>query len=249
MMAHVLIVGESWITNATHFKGFDQFNSTTYESGVAPLKQAIENAGHEVQWMPSHEAQSNFPQQIEGLTNIDVLILSDVGANTLLLHPDTWLRGKPTPNRLKLIRDWTLNGGALIMCGGYYSFQGMNAGAFYHRTPVETVLPVNISPYDDRVEVPEGGEVKVLNSNHSIVAGIDTNWEILLGYNRVEAKPNATVLATINDEPLLVVGEFGQGRSIAWTSDIGPHWCPEVFTNWYGYNQLWKQAIDWLLQR
>ncbi len=248
-MARVLIVGESWITNATHYKGFDQFTSTTYESGVAPLKQAIEAAGHIVQWMPSHEAQASFPQQMEGLANVDVLILSDVGANTLLLHPDTWLRGKPTPNRLKLICDWTVNGGALIMCGGYYSFQGINGAAFYHRTPVETVLPVHILPYDDRVEVPEGGEITVLGANHAIIAGIDPDWQILLGYNRVEAKPEATVLATINGDPLLVIGEFGKGRSLAWTSDIGPHWCPEVFTHWSGYNQLWKQAIDWLLDR
>ena len=42
------------------------------------------------------------------------------------------------------------------MVGGYYSFQGINGGARYHGTPVEEVLPVEILPYDDRVEVPEG---------------------------------------------------------------------------------------------
>jgi uncharacterized membrane protein len=46
IMVRVLIAGESWITNATHFKGFDQFNSTTYESGVAHLRDAIASAGH-----------------------------------------------------------------------------------------------------------------------------------------------------------------------------------------------------------
>ena len=43
-----------------------------------------------------------------------------------------------------------------MMIGGYYSFQGINGGARYHRTPVEEVLPVECLPYDDRVEVPEG---------------------------------------------------------------------------------------------
>ena len=42
------------------------------------------------------------------------------------------------------------------MVGGYYSFQGINGGARYHGTPVEEVLPVEILPYDDRIEVPEG---------------------------------------------------------------------------------------------
>jgi uncharacterized membrane protein len=246
-MACILIVGESWVTNATHYKGFDQFTSTTFESGVAPLKDALESGGHEVRWMPAHEAAEGFPLHTEGLNDVDVLILSDVGANTLLLHPDTWLRGKPTPNRLKLIREWTLGGGALVMCGGYYSFQGINAGAFYHRSPVEDVLPVSISPYDDRVEVPEGASAKVLEREHPIVAGIEDQWPILLGYNRIEADPEATVLARIEEDPLLVVSEPGEGKSLAWASDIGPHWCPEPFTSWEGYERLWNRAVSWLL--
>ena len=43
-----------------------------------------------------------------------------------------------------------------MMIGGYYSFQGINGGARYHKTPVEEVLPVTCLPVDDRVEVPEG---------------------------------------------------------------------------------------------
>lgn len=245
-MARVLIVGESWVTNATHYKGFDQFTSTTFESGVAPLKSALERGGHEVRWMPAHEAAEGFPLRPEGLSEVDVLILSDIGANTLLLHPDTWLRGKPTPNRLKLIRDWTYGGGSLVMCGGYYSFQGINAGAFYHRTPIEEALPVGISPYDDWVEVPEGASSEVLEPDHPILAGIEGEWPILLGYNRVEADPEAMVLARVEGNPLLLISEPGNGKAFAWTSDIGPHWCPEPFTSWKGYERIWNGAISWL---
>lgn len=152
----MLIGGEFWVTNATHYKGFDQFTSTTFESGVTPMKQVLEAGGNDVRWMPAHQAAEAFPQHSEGLRDVDGFVLSDIGANTLLLHPDTWLRGQPTPNRLKLIRDWTAVGGALVMCGGSYSFQGIGAGAFYRGTAVEEALPVSISPYDDRVEVPEG---------------------------------------------------------------------------------------------
>jgi uncharacterized membrane protein len=245
-MARVLIVGESWVTNATHYKGFDMFTSTTFESGVAPLKEALESGGHEVRWMTAHEAQEGFPSSLDGLAGVHVLILSDVGANTLLLHPDTWLRGNPTPNRLNLIRDWTLEGGALVMCGGYYSFQGINAGAFYHRSPVEEALPVDISPYDDRVEVPQGAVAEVLEPEHQILAGISGEWPVLLGYNRVEPSPGSRVLARVNEDPLLIVGEPGSGRALAWTSDIGPHWCPEPFASWDGYRILWNQAVGWL---
>ena len=245
-MPRTLIVGESWVTNRTHYKGFDQFTDTMFEVGVTPLKEALESGGHEVTWMPAHEAQERFPLRREGLSEIDVLFLSDIGANTLLLHPDTWLRGKPTPNRLKLIRDWTQEGGALVMCGGYYSFQGINAGAFYHRSPVEEALPVSILPYDDRVEAPEGAYVEVLEPEHPILDGVPGEWPILLGYNLVGASPDSTVLARVNGDPLLVIGEHGRGKALAWTSDIAPHWCPEPFTTWEGYARLWNQAIDWL---
>lgn len=245
-MARVLIVGESWLTSRTHHKGFDQFTDAMFEVGVRPLKVALEDCGHEVLWMPAHEAQESFPMHREGLSEIDVLLLSDIGANTLLLHPDTWLRGKPTPNRLKLIRDWAHDGGALAMCGGYYSFQGINAGAFYHRTPVEEALPVNISPYDDRVEVPEGVAAEVTDPQHPILSGLSGKWPVLLGYNRFEAGPEATVLAKIGGDPLLVVGRFGSGRTLAWASDVAPHWCPDPFTSWEGYSRLWDQAVSWL---
>ena len=49
-MARVLIVGESWVTNATHLKGFDQFATVSLESGVGPLRDALEQAGHAVRW-------------------------------------------------------------------------------------------------------------------------------------------------------------------------------------------------------
>ncbi len=54
----------------------------------------------------------------------DAIILSDIGANTLLLHPDTWLKSRRTANRLTLLHDYVAGGGALMMIGGYYSFQG-----------------------------------------------------------------------------------------------------------------------------
>ncbi|HTK10522.1 MAG TPA: glutamine amidotransferase [Ktedonobacteraceae bacterium] len=246
-MAHIWILGESWVTNATHFKGFDHFVSTTFHSGVDPLQQALQAAGHEVRWMPSHEAQQNFPGEKSELNGVDIIILSDIGANTLLLHPKTWLEGIPTPNRLKMLRDWTLEGGRLVMCGGYLSFAGISASGFYHRSPIEEVLGVEISPFDDRVEVPEGAVARVEQAEHPILRGIESTWPILLGYNRIKTRPGTEVLASINgDDPLLAVSQQGKGRSLVWTSDIGPHWCPSPFVQWDGYQRLWNQAVEWL---
>jgi hypothetical protein len=43
---------------------------------------------------------------------------------------------------------------------------------------------------------------------------------------------------------LLLVSEPGNGRALAWTSDIGPHWCPEPFTNLVDCERLWNQAVN-----
>jgi len=88
---------------------------------------------------------------MDRLRSYDVVILSDIGANTLLLHPDVWLNGKPVANRLKLLRDWTTSGGGLVMVGGYFSFQGIDGKARWRRTAVEEALPVECLPYDDRL--------------------------------------------------------------------------------------------------
>ena len=113
-MSRAMIVGESWITTATHIKGFDRFSTTTKEEGIGPIRDALSSAGVDVVWMPSHDAGEDFPLDESGLEGVDVVILSDVGANTFLLHPDTWLRGRSTPNRLELIptldRSWWLSG-------------------------------------------------------------------------------------------------------------------------------------------
>lgn len=249
----VLLVGESWVTSATHYKGWDQFGSVTYHLGAEHLVAALQDSPFQLVYMPSHLAAKDFPQTMDALREYGVVILSDVGSNTLLLHPDTWLLGKPTPNRLKLLKDYVAFGGGLAMVGGYYSFQGINGGARYRGTPVEEVLPVSILPYDDRVEVPEGFRPVVVGSDdHPILHGLGTEWPLLLGYNEVVLKdaPETELLAKVPPEagghPLLAVRRYGQGKTLAWTSDIGPHWLPEDFAKWPGFARLWRQALAWL---
>lgn len=250
----VLLAGESWVSTATHIKGFDQFPTVTYHTGADELLAALKDSPFDVTFMPAHEAQRNFPQTMETLSAYDAVVLSDLGANTLLLHPDTWVHSKPTPNRLRLLRDYVGNGGGLLMFGGYYSFQGINGGARYHKTPVEDVLPVTCLPMDDRVEVPEGyAPVVVGPPNHPILKGLGKDWPILLGFNEVTVKDGAEVLATVSSDyrslPLLVTGKYGKGRTVAWTSDVGPHWLPPGFIAWNGYKTLFEQMLGWATAR
>ena len=34
-------------------------------------------------------------------------------------------------------------------------------------------------------------------------------------------------------------------RSVAFTSDCGPHWAPPDFVEWEGYGRLWNQIAGW----
>lgn len=247
-MIKLLLAGESWVSNSTHYKGWDMFSSTIYETGIPYLAKAFENSNIDLHHMPSHLAARDFPLSLDELKAYDVLCLSDIGANTLLLHPDTWLAGKSVPNRLHLIADWVEQGGGLMMCGGYYSFAGIYGAAKYYRSPIEAVLPVNIMTFDDRVETPEGVVPEVMIRDHPILNGIKGEWPALLGFNELEVKPQAEMILKVGAHPLLAAMHFGKGRSLAWASDIGPHWCPTNFAQWEGYTHLWRNAVTWSAQ-
>lgn len=245
-MTAVLLVGETWLTSETHIKGFDAFGSSGLHSGAGALLAALEPHDVEIEHLGAHDAPERFPLTADGLASYDVVVISDIGANSLLLHPDTWRRGQKRPNRLRMLADWVRDGGGLAMAGGYLSFQGINATAGYRRTPVETVLPCTIDPWDDRVEVPEGFAPRRTSTSHPVVDGLDGEWPELLGYNRITAREDAEVLLTHDGDPVLLTRDVGRGRTLAWASDIGPHWCPDEFLAWDGYARLWRQVFAWL---
>ena len=85
MTKKVLLVGESWVSSATHYKGFDQFGSVTFHLGAEPLVAALKDSAFELTYMPAHEAVEKFPFDMAGLDAFDAIIHSDIGANSLLL--------------------------------------------------------------------------------------------------------------------------------------------------------------------
>lgn len=237
------------MSTSTHIKGWDFFSSSVYEEGHAYLREALSGGEFAFAHMPGHRAPQDFPLTQEELAAYDVVIISDIGANSLVLHPDVWLHGKTVPNRLMLLRDWVHGGGNLVMCGGYLSFSGIYGSAKYYRTPVEEVLPVTMHERDDRVEAPQGARTTVTAASHPILEGVSGEWPALLGYNEVVAKDEAQVIAEVDGHPLIATMEVGSGRSMVWTSDIGPHWCPQPFVEWSGYARIWQQTMKWLVKR
>ncbi|WGH79607.1 glutamine amidotransferase [Jannaschia ovalis] len=249
-MTKLLLVGESWVSSASHFKGFDQFGSVTFHTGADRFVDGMGRAGIEVTYMKAHEAAEGFPYRQEDLDAYDVLMLSDIGANTLLLPPDVWLRGERVPNRLTMIEAWVKGGGGLIMIGGYMTFQGIDGRGRWHRTPVERALPVTCLPHDDRVEIPEGAVPEVVDARHPILAGVPSDWPYLLGVNELTPKAEDTDVVLRLPEaqgglPLLVTGAHGEGRTLAWASDMSEHWLPKPFLDWPGYDALFGNMVKW----
>ena len=85
----VLLVGETWIVSKFHIKGFDVVPLGGYEDFATWFKDALKvYPDIEVTHMPNHLALGLFPDNLAELQKYQVLILSDVGRNTLTFYPD-----------------------------------------------------------------------------------------------------------------------------------------------------------------
>jgi uncharacterized membrane protein len=246
-MSHVLIAGESWVTHSTHIKGVDSFTTSSYVSGAEPLRRALGGTGHTTTHLPAHLVPAEFPSSAAELADYDVVVLSDIGANSIQLAPSVFERAEPGVDRLGVLRDWALAGGGLLMIGGYLSFTGFEAKAAYRNTALHELLPVELLAEDDRVELPAGASAEVLDAEHPALGGVRGAWPALLGYNRVLPRPEASVLATLGHDPLVAVAQRGAGRVGVFTSDCSPHWAPEAFCEqWDGYPALFGGLVSWL---
>lgn len=169
-----------------------------------------------------------MPSKLEELLKYDAVVISDAPANEL---------GK---ERMELLKKYVNQGKGLGMIGGWWSFTGSNGN--YHGTPVEEVLPVKCSPKDDRVNDPNGFRI-IKKKDHPILKGLP--WQdppTVCGYNAVTPKPGTEILLAMRriesigkdrvegiklskrEVPLLVVGKYGKGRTLAFTTDLSPHW-------------------------
>jgi uncharacterized membrane protein len=234
---NVLLAGESWHEITMYVKARDVTTSGSYTEAGEYLIAALETAGADVTYQPAHVAYESFPRTAAALSKFDLVILGDIGAQSLQLTPAV-AAGNTDGDRLRALAEYVEAGGALGMIGGYMSFAGENGQAGYGRTVIDDVLPVDISNHDDRIERPAG-----VTPTNQAIDGLPDRWPDVLGYNRVTAAADGTVLATVDDDPLLVVGEYGSGRAFAFTTDCAEHWAPQSFLEWEHLPELW----DWIL--
>ena len=234
----VLLAGESWHVVSMAVKAQDVTASSTYTEAGDYLIAALESIGADVTYQPCHVAYRDFPKTKAEFDEYDLVILSDIGSQSLLLTPAV-ADGTAEPNRLQVLADYVADGGAVGMIGGYMSYAGEQGRAGYAKTPLADALPVEISHYDDRIERPAG-----VHPQNQDIEELPEEWPAVLGYNRFAADDDADVLATVDDDPLLVVGDHGEGSAFAFATDCAEHWAPMPFLEWEYLPDMWDAVLE-----
>lgn len=191
------------------------------------------------------------------LGKYDVFILDNV--DSLALDMPSWRALEASVRR----------GAGLMMIGGYHSF---GPGGFLG-TPVADLLPVELGRAERqnfgeklREDVHIGGPLKMrpappLGASHPVMqiapegssAGAWQELPPLDGANLLERsklKPNAIVLAESADDtrhPLLIAGQPGEGRVLAFAGDSTFRWVLKGFGD--AHRRFWRQVILWLAKK
>jgi uncharacterized membrane protein len=251
MALKVLYAADCEMQVTTVHKGMDNYTFSEWIDDSTWLQDVFAGAGIECRHLKVYEVMPSFPTRLEEMQAYDAIILSDVGMNSLSLLP-SFRPPHATPmgeNRVDNLRRYVELGGGLLMCGGYFSFSGYSGRAGFSGTPIEAVLPVLCERgFDDRVEMVQGYRPELTDAgrSHPVTKGLGWDGDyLLLGYNRVKAKPGAEVLATHAGDPQIAVGAYGAGRSMIFASDVAPHWAG-TFVDWPDYAEFWTRAIRWL---
>ena len=247
---NILVAGRGQTVLYTEIQGVSIVPAAKEWHGAKQLVQALSTGGHEVTHISATLAPVDFPEDMETLSRYDVLLMGDIAADTLLLHPEVVYECKPHPDRIELIRCFVENGGGLIMTGGWLTFQGIDGKGRWRATAVEQSLPVTLLDRDDRVECPQGIRPTVLDSDHPVFAGLPDQWPRFLGYSRILPREGSELLMKAGDDAFLVLGTYGKGRSAAFASSPGPHWggMPE-YLNWQGHDRFWCNLGEWAAGR
>jgi len=233
------------------FKGLDLFYYGRF------LKEALESTGeHEVTDVATWDFYKLGPGEYEAiLDEYDVVIFSDVEAKNFQLAPSFFDRSKfgtavlTFPDRVRLTVEAVHAGTHVMFLGGWLSFTGEMGKGGWNRTRLREVLPVQCLQYEDLVESTEGYTARLAVDGQRPFSSISLDtFPPILGYNQVHPREDCDVVLSVKetDDPLVAVGSFGAGKTLAYMSDPAPHWgCNFVY--WEGYADFWLECLKLIL--
>lgn len=180
--------------------------------------------------------------------NFDIFVLGDLPSSALAVRD--WQR----------LSEAVRNGSGLLAIGGLSAF---DAGGFAD-SPLADALPVELgTAMGGRGAQIEGPISPRLTRAHPITAlkpgddsleGQQAYWDKLpplVGANRLgppRTAPGVSVLLSTSDQlPLLVIGEFGDGRVAAFAGDSTWRWWRRGADD--AHRRFWRQLMLWLADR
>lgn len=233
------------------YKGIDIFNYGEW------LMKAFQSSGeHEVKSVPAWDFYKLGPGDYEKvLDEYDVIVFSDIEAKNFQLAPNFFDREKmgkgilTLPDRTRLTVDWVNSGKSVMFMGGWLSYSGEIGKGGWGRTRLREILPVSCLETDDLVESTEGFYPVADEKWAHLFGETDLNqMPPILGYNQTIERDGFNTILRIKEtgHPLLVTGEIGNGKVLAYMSDPAPHWGLN-FVYWEHYNDFWLKCLDIIL--
>ncbi len=151
-------------------------------------------------------------------------------------------RGVVTWEYLNNIANYVDEGGALLIAAG----EAFSTGASIARTPLAAVLPavptgeVTTGPFLPTLS-PEG-------ERHTITKSItDQTWGKWLRYINAEARAGDVIMATEDDQPLMIVDRVGEGRVGMLLSDQIWLWS-RGYDGGGPFSELIRRLLHWLMK-
>jgi uncharacterized membrane protein len=164
------------------------------------------------------------------------------------------------PYYLELVRQMRLEGITLstVMMGGHSDVMllremaTIGRGAFYQTTNAQSLPRIFLSD----IKVNTGERTMKENEEYSVRRGPGfgkatqvRTFPPLRGFVQASAKQSARTELVIMDVgkayPLFAVGNYGEGKSAAFTSDANGRWS-SYWVRWPGYSRFWTDTIDFL---
>lgn len=180
-----------------------------------------------------------LPQTEEGWSDLRLVIIGDMPRNRF------------AHDQLVRLARFVDEGGALLMIGGVETF---GAGGWHH-TRVSPVLPVEMSWGDGAVEgalrislTDQGRQHTITQIAENPVRSLEVWGKLptVPGLNKVAGiRPAARVLLKADDYPLLVVQNFGKGRSAAYLGEKTWQWSVKAGQG-DGHKRFWRNLVTWL---
>jgi uncharacterized membrane protein len=155
-------------------------------------------------------------------------------------RPDVWLLSdlpRPAADAFgildRLLADVPGSCG-LIMIGGAYSFEGLEGAGGWFEPRSMALLPLVPPRGPDATEAPGGVRLVPTGQCPGSLARVVASAPPFFGYNWLQPRPGSHVLAAFDDgAPALIVSDPTPCRSVAFASDLLPHWGP-LTRDWTG---------------